>query len=541
VTGSGDSGGLPIAAKLNLALLGALAAALAWHLWPEWSGDPDLSHGFLMPPACLLLLYLCRRRDGAGSLGAGPAVLLTAALGAAALALLWAGGLLAASLDWTSPIVDFALASSLALLGVGAVAAFADRRDPWVAFGWPAIAAALLWPLSSPLPPGTYTRLTLGLQLWVSSGVMRALDILGIAAHREGNIIELARGTVGIEEACSGVRSLISCVFAGILFSAALVRSPWKRVALVSLSAPLALAMNYLRSLALTLLVNAGVKVEGALHDAAGYAVLAATAAILAGLAVALADPHPAASAAAPAPGTGKRGAPAPQLVLACVLLLAAASVLFFAAETRPQARTGGPAPDLLAILPSSAPGWGVRTRTDLQLFSGTLRTDSMAERTYLRAGPKGGSQVTIYLAYWRPGQASVGLVGSHTPDACWPGAGWEPASVPDPRVVLSVAGRPLPPAQHRLFTSGGYPQHVWFWQLYGGRPVEVGNTHSVRALLAIALRYGFRQGGEQCFIRLSANREWAEVSREPFVAEFLSRMGPLGLYWEPQPPQSPR
>jgi len=164
-----------------------------------------------------------------------------------------------------------------------------------------------------------------------------------------------------------------------------------------------------------------------------------------------------------------------------------------------------------------------------------------MVERTYLRTGPQGGSQVTIYLAYWRPGQASVGLVGSHTPDFCWPGAGWAPAAVPDPRALLSVAGRPLPAAQHRLFTNGGYPQHVWFWQLFAGRPVELGNTHSVSALLAIALRYGFRQGGEQYFIRVSANRGWDEVSREPFVAEFLGRMAPLGLYWAPEPTQSPR
>ncbi len=533
MTGSRDSRGLPAAAKLNLALLGALAAALAWHLWPEWSKDPDLSHGFLMPAACLLLVYICRRSDGAGSLGGGAATLLAAAFGAAGLASLWVGGLLAASLDWASPVVDFALASSLALLGIAAAAAFSDRRDPRILFGWPSVAAALIWPLSAPMPPGTYTRLTLALQLWISAGVMRALDLLGIAAHREGNIIELARGTVGIEEACSGVRSLISCVFAGILFSAALVRRPWARVLLVALSAPLALTMNFARSLALTLLVNAGVRVEGVLHDAAGYAVLVLTAAMLAGLAIALDRPVPAgAGAAAPsAPSTGAGRAPASQIVLACALLLAASSVLLFAADTLAPARPRGPAPDLLALLPPEAPGWEVRTRTDLGLFAGTLRTESMAERTYLRSGSAGASQVTIYIAYWQPGQASVGLVGSHTPDACWPGAGWVPGDVADRSVVLEAGGRPLPAAQHRLFTSGAFAQQVWFWQLYGGRPIEVGNTHSVRTLIAIALRYGIRQSGEQYFIRVSSNRPWDEVAREPFFAEFFSRVRPLGLY----------
>jgi hypothetical protein len=147
-----------------------------------------------------------------------------------------------------------------------------------------------------------------------------------------------------------------------------------------------------------------------------------------------------------------------------------------------------------------------------------------------VRRGPRGNEQVTIYLAYWAQGQASVGLVGSHTPDACWPGTGWVAEWVPDPRVVLTSGGHTLPEAEHRLFADGDYPQQVWFWQLYDGHPVDVGSTRSVPALIRIALRYGFRKGGEQEFIRISSNRPWAEIAREPFVAEFLERVRPLGL-----------
>ena len=207
-----------------------------------------------------------RRPGAADTLAPRTAALLAGTLGCAALG---AGpvvaGLLAATVDWASQVVDFALAGSFALLwelrgrrgvrgqagGLGAV-----QLDD--------AAAAAPGPLCSPLPPGTYSRLTVGLQLWVSDGVVRVLGILGIAAHQEGNIIELARGTVGIEEACSGVRSLVSCVFAGVLFSAALVRRPWARF-LSSRCPPLALAMNFIRSLLLTLLVNGGVRVEGRL------------------------------------------------------------------------------------------------------------------------------------------------------------------------------------------------------------------------------------------------------------------------------------
>jgi exosortase/archaeosortase family protein len=414
---------------------------------------------------------------------------------------------------------------------VAALAAFADDRSPWVPFRWPALAAALIWPLASPLPPGTYTRLTLALQLRVSSGVVHALGALGIAAHREGNVIELARGTVGIEEACSGVRSLVACVFAGILFSAALTRRPWARITLIALSVPLALGMNFIRSLLLTLLVNAGVEVEGTWHDVTGYAVLVVTAALLAGLAILLDRSPPPAEEPRGAGTRAESLYPASQKILTGVLAGAVALVAFFVAESLSPVKPQGPAPDLQALLPTEAPGWEVITRKDLSLFAGTLRTDNMAERTYVRNAASGGVQTTIYVAYWPAGQASVGLVGTHTPDACWPGTGWIASAVSDPRVSLPVDGRTLAPAQHRLFVNKGYPQNVWFWQLYGGNPVEIGATRSVAAMIGIALRFGFRQGGDQMFVRVSSNRPWEEVSKEPFVASFLERIRPLGLY----------
>ncbi len=520
---------LPIPAKANLAVLAILAGALVAHLWPEWTHDPDLSHGLLMPVICAGLLYLGRRPAAGDTLGGRDAAFIAAGLGAAALAGLMLAGLFAVTLDWTSPIVDFTLSCSFALLGCAAVAAFSDRAVSLVAFNWTTLCAALLWPLCSPLPAGTYTRLTLALQLWVSGSVMRTLDMLGIAAHRQGNIIELARGTVGIEEACSGVRSLVSCVFAGILLSAVVTRRPWPRAVVILLSAPLALAMNYLRSLLLTLLVNGGVRVEGAWHEATGYAVLLATAAILFGIAAAL-DKGGARAAHAPG-GPAARGAPRSTGILGIVLLLGAGALALFVSDTTASAPAGKPVPDLVSMLPASAAGWQAEDTPDLFQFAGILRTDHLAQRTYRRKDAAGVEQVTIYLAYWSEGQASVGLVGSHTPDACWPGAGWVASQVPDPLVALDIGGRTLPAAQHRLFVDEGYPQQVWYWQLYEGRPVDVGNPKSVRALVRIALRFGFRKGGSQAFVRISSNRSWVEISREPFVADFVERARALGLY----------
>jgi len=524
---------LPTVAEVNLAGLSVLAFVLVTHLWGDWTHDPDLSHAFLMPVIAVALLHMSRPPRFEDTLQEKNSVALCLLFGASALLCLGVAGLFAATLDWSSPVVDFALATSFGLLACGAIAAFASRTDPWVPFNWTSLCAAVLWPLCSPLPPGSYARLTLGLQLWVSTNVMRALDLLGIAAHRDGNIIQLAHGSVGIEEACSGVRSLISCVFAALLFSAALCRRPMARVLVIALSVPLALAMNFLRSLLLTLLVNAGVHVEGAWHDATGYGVLVATAALLFGAACFL-DRSAAKQESpkvSPIGHGGIQGVSMAQHALQGLLALGFAALLFFSLKTASSPEAGSLVPDLAGILPSSAPGWQVETTQDLYKFAGTLRTDHLAQRTYTQRDALGTKQVTLYLAYWLPGQASVGLVGSHTPDACWPGTGWIQIPAADPSPRLALAGATLPAAQHRSFAEGGYPQQVWYWQLYGGKIVNVENPRSVPALIRIALKYGFRKGGEQAFVRVSSNRPWEEVSHEPFLADFFNRARSLGLY----------
>ncbi len=257
--------GLSIAVRLSVFLLAGLTAALCLLLWPHWLHNPDLSHGLFMPVIFLLLLRESRHGT-ARFLPAGPrgTAALIACLLAGLLALA-AGGLYAAALGWSHDLVGFTLTFALVLLLAAGLLVFSQDTVRWMPFNWSAVTALALWLLCAPIPPGTYTRLTLGLQLLVTESVLGALHLLGIAAVRHGNILELASASVGIEEACSGVRSLISCVFAGLFFSASLVRRPWARLLVIGLSVPLALGMNFIRSLTLTLLANSGVKIAGTL------------------------------------------------------------------------------------------------------------------------------------------------------------------------------------------------------------------------------------------------------------------------------------
>ncbi|MBP6507603.1 MAG: exosortase-associated EpsI family protein, partial [Opitutaceae bacterium] len=428
---------LPLSAKLNVGLLGVLLTAMGLMLWPHWRHNPDLSHGYFMPVLFLLLLHESRTTGTPRFLPQHwlRAVALVALLIMGLLALS-AAGLYATSVGWTHAVVIFSLTCALILFLTAGLVSLAASEVRALPFNWPALVAIGLWILASPIPPGTYSRLTLSLQLSVSENVLHALHFLGIVATRNGNIIELANTSVGVAEACSGVRSLISCIFAGFFFSASMVRSPWARALIILLAAPLALLMNFLRSLILTIAANRGVDISGTWHDITGFAVLGLTALILGALALFLEQParknEPAADTDVSRQRTAKLS-----YSLTAALMLALGLTLFFYANTRSTVSENAPVPDLWAVLPAEADGWSVETSRDLYQFSDTLETKYLAQRTYIKRTDTGPVQFTVYLAYWRAGQTPVSQVASHTPDACWPGAGWVVVPQAQPREQL--------------------------------------------------------------------------------------------------------
>jgi exosortase len=501
-------------------------------LWTEWSNNPDLSHGFFGP---LIFGYLvvCGRRIGPLR-WVKPGLLvhtLLAGLLLGGLALYAFAGLFAASLAWSHALVLFILGLSLVCFLLGGLFILADERVRLLPFNWIILTAIFLWVLVAPLPTGTYARLTFALQSQVTGGVMTVLQFLGVPARQHGNVIELARTTVGVEEACSGVRSLISCIYAGLFFAAWQVRRPWRRLALILAAPLLALGMNFLRSLALTLLANAGVDITGAWHDATGFAILGVTAAILAGLAILMESE--ADSSQRPIPGpVSDRSIRWPYRIFWFFSGLTLLLAVFFHLNSRESSQPAPAVPDLARIVPAESSGWQVITPDDLYRFSGILQTTHLLERMYIRPTDKGPIQLTAYIAYWAPGQTTVSRVASHTPDACWPGAGW--LAVPatgEHSPAPTIARLQLAPAEYRIFRNqSGNTQNVWFWHIFDGRVISYRDPYSIPALLHIALQYGFRRQGSQYFIRISCNRPWEEISDEPLVREILANLDRIGL-----------
>lgn len=143
----------------------------------------------------------------------------------------------------------------------------------------------LVWLVSAPMVSVVEQNLNLFLLRKVTSVVFFVFDILGMPIEQRGNVLvlpPLADGKpneVGVAEACSGIRSLTACLFAGSFLASVFLDKLWKKIALVAASMCFAVLTNLGRGIFLTSWAyhNGAESIEGLVHDAAGYAILGLT------------------------------------------------------------------------------------------------------------------------------------------------------------------------------------------------------------------------------------------------------------------------
>jgi len=102
------------------------------------------------------------------------------------------------------------------------------------------------------------------------------LHFLGYPAFLEGTVIVMPDHTFVVSDACSGFSTLYAAVAVSIIL-ACYCRSNWRRLLLLLLAAPLALASNIVRVLILVLLTNWFGRwvLDTAIHEASGVATYA--------------------------------------------------------------------------------------------------------------------------------------------------------------------------------------------------------------------------------------------------------------------------
>jgi exosortase len=116
-----------------------------------------------------------------------------------------------------------------------------------------------------------------GLMRAVSSINVEVLNAIGISAVQMGNVIEIGSGFVGIDEACTGVRSLqatfMVSLFLGEFYNFSVIR----RIILVIAGALLAFGCNLVRTFFLVYIAEQqGTQAIKGWHDPAGLTILMA-------------------------------------------------------------------------------------------------------------------------------------------------------------------------------------------------------------------------------------------------------------------------
>jgi exosortase len=257
---------------LSVLLLAALWFGLCRELSGEWSVNEEYNFGWFVPFFALYLFWL-RWQDRPKPISNFKSRILslsTSAIAIVALLLLFPLRLFEIAnpewrlLAWTHALAVVTL-TLLVLWSAGGKAWLRHFAFP-VAF----IFIAVPWPTVLEAP------VIQGLMRVVARVAAETAMLLGTPAQVEGNLIRVTNGLVGVNEACSGIRSLQTSLMIGLLLGEVKRLSLLRRAALVVCAVVIALLANFLRAVFLVrIAATENLSEVSRWHDIAGYSIIA--------------------------------------------------------------------------------------------------------------------------------------------------------------------------------------------------------------------------------------------------------------------------
>jgi len=211
----------------------ALTSLLNFHVWYDlildWIRDDNYSHGFLVIPVSIYILWR-RRKQLSWPIRPSRWGLALAVIGSVGLVL----GIAAEEFFVTRVSLVMQMSGiGLAYFGI------ANFRRVWFAFFF------LLFMI--PVPAVIYYQATLPMQLFSSKVTTTLLQVIGVPAVRQGNIIHLPEYSLEVIEACSGLRSLVALLALGSLYSWSYMSGRGRAVFLTLAMVPIAISANIFR------------------------------------------------------------------------------------------------------------------------------------------------------------------------------------------------------------------------------------------------------------------------------------------------------
>jgi exosortase len=233
-------------------------------LYSIWDADPNYSHGKLVIPITLFILW---RRLSDPAVKPSPT---------AAPAAWWGWVFLIAILAVRALAYEYYFRWIETATLVPAIASLTWTFGSWPLLrrAWPAI---IFLVFLFPLPPGVNDFIALPLQRIAATGSCFLLQLSGLWAIQEGNVIQLAtpHGPMPLDVAlaCNGLRMLMTMA-ATITATIILIPLPtWKRITLLFSTVPIAMLSNIIRIVATgwCYYVITGPTAKEWAHDASGW------------------------------------------------------------------------------------------------------------------------------------------------------------------------------------------------------------------------------------------------------------------------------
>ena len=445
-------------------LLTPLLPIVAWFaviriVWNDWRIDPQYSYGLLVP-LLMIGLMLKRWEDRPApevpaqwvKILAGVGIVIASALLAAVIPVAEANP------DWR-PLGGVAAMATI-IISLGLIAQ--KGGIPWLRhFAFPVV----FFLIAVPWPRNFEQSLMSLLMSWNAATTVEILHWCGYEALRQGNLILTSSGILGIEEACSGIRSLQSGLMVALFFGEIFRLTIPRRFMLLVVALLAALAGNILRSSFLGVLASRqGMAAVPEWHDSAGLCILLMTFLLVIACAFhwrSLRSQFDLREAKAGTPLSGGR-VPASSslgdmvLWIVALLILTGSLVLteiWFGMHDLPRE-------DYWAW--KIAPRNGVAGVASVPVAEGTLRMlfhpEGFSEKWINARGEMG----QVFFFQWPAGRTAVQSVQMHSPEVCLASMGMH-------------MERPL--ADFESGSSGGPRLHAWLFT-QNGQPVYV--FHSI-------------------------------------------------------------
>jgi exosortase len=432
---------------LPFLFFGALWFVLCRQLSGEWSVNEQYNYGWFVPFLALYLFWLRWQDRPAPEIPNSKSHAhhnwIAAFIGISALFLLLPVRLFEIATPEWRPL-GWIHAASVATLTLLYLWCIGDKS--WVRhFAFPVafFFVAVPWPTAVEVP------IIQGLMRMVARVAAETAMLLGIPAQMEGNLIRVSTGLVGVNEACSGIRSLQTSLMIGLLFGELKRLSVLRRVSLVIGAIIIAIFANFFRAVFLvTVAATKNISEVSRWHDVAGYTIIALVFMSTMGLAYLLGK-----SEGKRKKEEGRSGISTstighwhlamPAFYLAAVfcwlLLVEVGTAAWYRVHEKNLVRSIS----WSVRWPEQAPNFR-KLHIDPEIRS-ILRFDEGQSAAWMPTPPPAsesstptktsGTQVKrlpphavacyLYVFRWKPGKSSALLANLHRPDVCLPASGW--------------------------------------------------------------------------------------------------------------------